>query len=651
MNRVKRCIGLAILLLITGCSTGVSTETESNPQKELIQEDELRIETESQTEEDSQSGQESRQEKISVQTTKEENDLTAELYGEDDDFYVQCLQNLNQGNSITYSDGYYYYRSQTENYSLCRTKGAGMPVEVVADQVPGSIYVRDDQVYFINVSDNRTLYCVGTDGSGLKKISDFPMHELIVLEDKVYFRSVYDREYDPFYLLTEEPAEDDCYIYSMNLDGSGCELLVPKVCMEFATDGEWLYYLVYEDEFVLYKSGMDGKEEEKILYKKDGIWDILPYQGDLYLVEGNQDLLVCLNAQGKEEILASDVLHLTIARGQAYVINEEKIRRIDLTTGEDRILADRNKTLKNGYHGYQSREDTYPWYSGSHNRGIFLVNGQVFARYYESETKGVLWHILNGETFVIFEDMEPLTAEELVLDTSLLHEADIYYPGRIDENVQEYLDADGDLYYEETFGTREAGSVYGHFSITLPKFNSKLDSYEQLNQQMEKLLELALEDKDSFFQEMSELRQDQWISWRREHEYCNLYIGEKYISMHYSRGGYEGGMREWKQSMPLIFDRETGFMLHMDDLFTVEESIYIKRLTGAIYKYCEMMGMDYWNDAFDNNVLVKNYRDLRCYLTPDGIVLCYERYEIKHGASGSPAFEIPYEWFADIYKQ
>ncbi|MDE5865414.1 MAG: DUF5050 domain-containing protein [Lachnospiraceae bacterium] len=642
MNRVKRCIGLGILLLFTGCSAGVSTESESSPQGELQLEDELQIEAES------QSGQESRQEEIPVQTAKEENNLTAELYSEDEDFYVQCLQNLKQGNSITYADGYYYFRSQTENYSLCRTKGTGMPVEVVADQIPGSIYVRDDQVYFINVSDNRTLYCVGTDGRGLKKISDFPMQELIVLEDKVYFRSVYDREYDPFYLLTEEPAEDDCYIYSMNLDGSGCELLVSKVCMEFVTDGEWLYYLVYEDEYVLYKNSMDGKEEEKILHKKDGIWDILPYQGDLYLAEGKQNLLVRLNAQGKEEILAFGVLHFTITRGQAYVMNEKKILKVDLATGEDRILAEKKKTSGNGY---QSREDTYPWYSGSHNRGIFLVNGQVFARYYESETKGVLWHILDEEEFVVFEDMEPLTAEELVLDTSLLHEADIYYPGRIDENAEKYLDADGDLYYEESFGTGEAGSVYGYFSITLPKFNSKLDSYEQMNQQMEKLLELALDDKDSFFQEMSELRQDQWISWRREHEYCNLYIGEKYISMHYSRGGYEGGMREWKQSMPLIFDRETGLMLHMDDLFTVEESIYMKRLTGAIYKYCEMMGMDYWNDAFDNNVLVKNFGDLRCYLTPDGIVLCYERYEIKHGASGSPAFEIPYEWFADIFKQ
>lgn len=660
MDRVKRCVGAGILLLITGCIVGVSTKSESDPQEEWQWKNEVRTEAELHVEADlqieanlqikaeSQSGQEGQQEESQVQTIKEENKPAVRLYHEDDDFYVQCLQNLHQGNNITYADGYYYFRSQTENYSLCRTKGAGMPVEVVADQIPGAIYVREDQVYFINVSDSRTLYCVGTDGSGLKKISDFPMQELIVLEDKIYFRSVYDREYDPFYQLTEEPAKDDRYLYSMNLDESGCELLIPKVCTEFVTDGEWLYYLVYEGGFVLYKNSLDGKEEEKILHKKDRIWDILPYQGELYWVDVEQEQLVRLNAKGEEEILASDVWRFTIACGQAYVVNKEEIRRVDLATEEERLLAERKKISENDG---QNREDTYYWHNGEHNRGIFLVNGQLFAKYFESENKGVLWHVMDGEKFVVFEDMEPLMAEELVLDTSLLYEFNFYYPGRTDENAKQYLDTDGELHYEESFGKREDKSAYGNFSFTLPRFNSELASYEQLNRQMEMLLELALEDKDSFFQEISELDQEPWMTWHREHEYSNLYIGEKYISMHYYRRGYEGGMRDWKNSLPLIFDRETGKMLHMEDFFTVEESVYMKRLTGAIYKYCEMTGMDWWNEAFDNNVLVKNFGDLRCYLTPDGVVLCYERYEIMAGACGSPTFEIPYEWFADIFKQ
>ena len=648
-DRVKRYIGLGILLLMTGCGAGESTEPELNPQEKLQAEAESQIE-EPQTEAEPQAESEKQ---IESESQSESAAQSAVSYIEDDEFYVQCLQNLHQGNSITYADGYYYFRSQTKDYSLCRTKGAGMPVEVVADQIPGSIYVREEQVYFINVSDNRTLYCVGTDGSGLTKLSDFPMQELIVLEDKIYFRSVYDREDDPFYQLLEDAAEGDRYLYSMNLDGSGCELLVPKVCREFVTDGEWLYYWVYEDEegYILYKNGLDGREEKKILHKKSNMWDILIYRGDLYWVDAEKKQLVRLDAQGEEAVLASDVWTFTIARGQAYVMNKDAIRTIELATGEESLLAEREKV--SGSDGQDGEDiNIHPWCYGSHNRGILPVNGQVFARYFESEDKGVLWHVWDGESFVVFEDMEPLTPEELVLDTSWLNgEFLYYYPGRTDENAEQYLD--GEYCCEESFGTRVDGAAYGNFSITLPKFNSKLPSYEQLNRQMEELVDLALEDKESFFRELSELDRDQYIptTWQRHHGYRNLYVGGKYISMYYYRGGYEGGMRDWNESLPLIFDRETGLMMHLDDLFTVDEIFYKKRLTSAIYKYCEMKGWDDLNEPFDNNVLVKNFNDLRCYLTPDGIVICYERYEIAAGAAGSPTFEIPYERFEDIFKQ
>ncbi len=655
-NKVKIAISVGVLLFLTGCTAGASTEQASGAREERQSQENLQtgsesqIEAEPSIESDAQPGREGQQDKESPEpVTNEESTPAAIPDIADDEFYVQGLQNLHQGNNIVYADGYYYFRSQTQNYSLCRTKGTGMPVEVVADQIPGSICVRGDWVYFVNVSDSRTLYRVGTDGSGLEKLSDFPMQELIVLKDKIYFRSVYDREYDPFYQLTEESAEDDRYLYSMNLDGSDCELLLSRVCIEFVTDGEWLYYLLYEEGkgYVLYKNSPDGQQEEQVLQKEDGIWDVLPYRGEFYWVEGEQDQLVRLSTQKEEEILAADVRRFAIARGQAYVMNEEEIRKIELPTGKESLVAKRPVILGNDGQG---REDTYPWYAGSYNRGIFVVNGQVFAKYYESGEKGVLWHILDGEKFVVFEDMEPLAPEKLVLDSSILYDFNFYFPGRTDEHVEQYLDVDNEIQYEESFGTREDGNTYGHFDVTLPRFNANLASCELLNQQMDKLFKLTMEDKDSFFQEMSELEQDQCLMWYRTHGYDHLYIGEDYISMHYSIKGYEGGIRDWKTSLPLIFDRETGLMLYMDDLFTVEESVYKKRLTGAIYKYCEMMGMDYWKEAFDNNVLLKNLKDLRCYLTPDGMVLCYERYEIWAGAAGSPTFEIPYEWFADIFK-
>ena len=87
---VKRCICLGILLLMTGCSAGKSIEPGSNLQEKLLTEAEPQIETESLIESALQA---------------------AVPHNEDDEYYVQCLQNLNQGNSITYADEYYYFRS------------------------------------------------------------------------------------------------------------------------------------------------------------------------------------------------------------------------------------------------------------------------------------------------------------------------------------------------------------------------------------------------------------------------------------------------------------------------------------------------------------------------------------------------------------
>lgn len=60
-----------------------------------------------------------------------------------------------------------------------------------------------------------------------------------------------------------------------------------------------------------------------------------------------------------------------------------------------------------------------------------------------------------AESWIIEKDNYQRTAEELVLDTSLLYETNFYYLGRIDENAEQYLGADGELHYEESFGTMD----------------------------------------------------------------------------------------------------------------------------------------------------------------------------------------------------
>lgn len=123
------------------------------------------------------------------------------------------------------------------------------------------------------------------------------------------------------------------------------------------------------------------------------------------------------------------------------------------------------------------------------------------------------------------------------------------------------------------------------------------------------------------------------------------------ISVYIERQGYSGGIRGWADSVPMTFDRKTGTVLILADLFNVDRTHYLKKLTAAIYKYMEMnhLDMDSWG-SFDSNPLKASFNDNTFALTDSGILICCDRYTLFSGASGAPKFEIPYNYLKDILK-
>lgn len=96
INKVKIGMSIGVLLFITGCTAGVSTEPASGMQENL------QAEAGSEIEADAQSEREGQQEKESPEPVlKEENDTAVVSDIEDDDFYVQGIQNLHQGRYIS----------------------------------------------------------------------------------------------------------------------------------------------------------------------------------------------------------------------------------------------------------------------------------------------------------------------------------------------------------------------------------------------------------------------------------------------------------------------------------------------------------------------------------------------------------------------
>ncbi|MBD5459440.1 MAG: DUF5050 domain-containing protein [Lachnospiraceae bacterium] len=272
MNRKWKRSGICLFLLFLFLQAGCQAE----PEECQAEPEEYQAETEEyQAEPEECQAEPDEQQAVDMPVLK----------GTDDVFYVNCMQNGNQGNNIAYADGYYYFRSQTLDYSLCRSERAGMPSEVVADQIPGEIIALGDQLYFINVSDEQKLYRVGTDGSGLTKLSDIPMQNMAIWGDTVYFLSVYDEADDIFYQISGEEAANDRYLYSMKTDGSDCRLLVPKMCAVFAMDEYGIYYEnKVDDKWVLYRCGPDGTGEDVLSESGRKISSLLAYEGALYYI-------------------------------------------------------------------------------------------------------------------------------------------------------------------------------------------------------------------------------------------------------------------------------------------------------------------------------------------------------------------------------
>ncbi len=570
--------------------------------------------------------------------------------GPEGEWFYKCLQNGWQGNRMAYDDGYYYFRSQSD-YSLCRSEGAGKEVEVLADQIPGEIYVRDGNVFFTNVSDGCRLYRGDTHGGGWEKVSDFPVWNMVIMGDEVYFRSAYHPRCDRFGLQEEEGTGS--YLYSMSLSGTDSKMLAAETCTAFTTDGKFLYYL---SDLEIFRCGLDGNHKEKVGILDNPAAHLMVYRGNLYLLgQGEDNSLMRMELEKTEEagVKATPVLScpnakgFTFSNGVAFLFLDREIKGYRLETGELLFRVCQPEETETDL--YREKPDV-PWLH--EDRGLFLVNGQLFTRLYDSPEKGVLWFFYHGKEqdgnhFSVFEDVEAIASGEFVSDSSIETECMFYCPGKSSEGAAEFLD--GELYGEAVYVSEQDGKECGTFSVLLPKFADNIEGSAAINRKLERLFEECMAEKDSFFERLEAEENTGWHGfWECSFEYRLLYVGERYVSMFFCERGAAGG--SWEDAHPMTFDRYTGEQLSMDDLFSVEPNVYKKRLFGAVYKYMEKNGYYSWG-SMERNVLEKQWEPDGFYLTPDGIVLCYGEYTIGPGSWDTPRFEIPYARFADLLKQ
>ncbi len=315
---------------------------------------------------------------------------------------------------ITYSRGYYYYKSQEDSFYLYRSDANGKDRECIVKQVPKEIYIRDEWIYFINLSDGSRMYRVRTDGSNMEMLLDKKTDRFLPVGTV-------------FYCLTiSENGENEIFSWS---ETDGITFLDRGDYDWLSTDGIHLYIRLKKKEGGDSGGQNQNTENTEILILDsngnmecicEGISDVIPQGRYLYYTNPFKQLM-CLDRENGETIFIADVL----ARGpETEEITDKTAYRNDwrgrfqadyyMNSGElyGRVItSDREHVRRCTVYRFDSQGKAWTelftldglqgtaLYEGI--SGFYIINGNVFTKVYAGKNRGERWNrtnILTGES-------------------------------------------------------------------------------------------------------------------------------------------------------------------------------------------------------------------------------------------------------------
>lgn len=553
-------------------------------------------------------------------------------------FYETTIQNLLFNNCITYSNGYYYYRSQ-KDYSLCKIKKDSKEIIKVTDAIPQYIYINNNTIYFLNISDDNKLYSVQTDGSNLRKISDNKMDNLVLVNNKFYFLSNYIKEYDILNLGFEKYDDYHDFLYSMNVDGTDATLIIKNVDDEFTTDGKRIYYkeCIIEElnssdtqsHINLCSSNMNGTDYQTLMKDADYFFYLISYREKLYFTKDQTLYSIDANGLDDKKMIMNEVYKYTISNGKIYTIKNNQLISLNLLTDDKKVIT----------------ENTLNDYSD-----IYVVDGHLLLKHWVSEDLGIVWHEVDMHTgeYKLFEPVETYSAKDYVIwsssDVDYLT-YDFVFPELKNEDYSEYLD--DDIIYTDYYKEYD-GSKIGQYSITVPRFNHKIAGHKNINKAFKDIYEQELENKKNIYTEYEKDSDEHLIHQYNNIQYNYLYLSDQYLSVDFYLRCNTGG-RDYIEWRPLLFDRNTGKQLKAEDVFCVDENIYKDRLARILYKYLEFKNSSSYLDVtFEDMGLKNEMQESLFFFSRKGLVVGYPVNSIACTAVGDVKFEIPYAIIEDI---
>jgi len=196
--------------------------------------------------------------------------------------------------------------------------------------------------------------------------------------------------------------------------------------------------------------------------------------------------------------------------------------------------------------------------------------------------------------------------------------------------------------------------VKGELFISVPEISS--EEYPQAAESISKYFnELKESHRDRFEAELEELTGRDEIGGESLPRYLDMSFRTEYnhgciISFSFATGSYTGGAHDMTVLGSETFDLRDGSRITLDDLFTVDEETYSRRIKDNILEQMDEQAKDESSPFYENyaELMEHTFNKESFVLTEDGLCIYFQIYDLAPYAGGAFRFVIPYETLADI---
>ncbi len=533
---------------------------------------------------------------------------------------ISLVTNYCEGNCLSSDGERYYYKSQVDMNYLYSSDINGNDRINLAEEIPGGIFIKDEWIYFENLSDNSMLYRVSKNGTDLQKMTDIIMKNMILCGKYFYYKS------------------EENLLCRMEIEQWKQEVIYDEEIQSFITDGnnvalhvERLFDNDVSRDIII--CSMEGKEKTRFhnLNKSTRYYLDEDY---LYYYDGNEAIQKLL-WNCKDNNLESELIHNTASKWTLYdeciyICEEGRVSTIQLSDKKKELLFN---------------QPYFIW-------AFYILNDEIFVQYIDEQIPeyGLMWYRYDKELneCILLEELPYVSKVKRDRDTG----GEIFPYGTEAYIAEKYIEKEIIYEYEkEVLSDLYTSGIANpdYINIKFPQFNLHVKSADIINEEMRKIFDREKRIAEKIV--LSSDKRDREPSKRYEACVHYVYVDDRYVCVQLTCRIAEND-NQFEDRTTFLYSAETGERLDIKDILSKNNKQYRDILAFAISKYIEKESIQeislyqfIGDDSVRKKEIEEELDEESFFLTEDGLVVIYKE---TFSFRGPTTFEIPYEYLEHV---